>query len=130
VVLSELGGHLSGKTYAKPLPDQSQAQKHRPDEMKADIQTLPDDVPARLEHGCLLLQIGNLTGTLAVLLLVPGSAWPQEVALAAAHHRFQAVAPRTPQELHEFFKQTGRRLPLVSAHRGGPLRRSPKVCSA
>ena len=33
VALSELGGHLSGKTYAKPLPDQSQAQKRRPDEM-------------------------------------------------------------------------------------------------
>lgn len=33
VALSELGGYLSGKAYAKPLPDESQAQKHRPDKM-------------------------------------------------------------------------------------------------
>ena len=92
MALSELEGHLSGKAYAKPLLDQSQAQKRRPDEMKANIHTLPDDVPARLEHGCLLLPIGNLTDDLAEA----GRSWRRRAGSgrALAHQEAPSGRPR------------------------------------
>lgn len=71
-----------------------------------------------------------LTLPLAVLLLVPGLAWSQEVASVAGHPGLHALAPRTPQELQELFRHTGEALPLVSAHRGGPQRNLPENCLA
>ena len=70
------------------------------------------------------------TLTLAALLLVPGLAWPQEMAPAAGHSGLHALAPRTPQDLQELFKHTGEPLPLVSAHRGGPQKNLPENCLA
>jgi glycerophosphoryl diester phosphodiesterase len=67
---------------------------------------------------------------LVVLLLVPGLARPQDVTPAAGHTRLHALAPRTPQELQALFKHTGERLPLVSAHRGGPQKNLPENCLA
>lgn len=72
----------------------------------------------------------RLTLTLAALLLVPGIAWPQEVAPATEHPRLHTLAPRTPQELQDLFKHTGEPLPLVSAHRGGPQKNLPENCLA
>lgn len=72
----------------------------------------------------------TLTLPLAVLLFAPGLAWSQEVAPAAGLPRLHALAPRTPQELQELFKHTGERLPLVSAHRGGPQKNLPENCLA
>ena len=73
---------------------------------------------------------GLLIPTLTALLLGPGLAWSQEVAPAAGLPRLHALAPRTPQELQELFKHTGERLPLVSAHRGGPQKNLPENCLA
>ena len=67
---------------------------------------------------------------LAALLLVPGLAWPQELAPAAGHSGLHVLAPRTPQDLQELFKHTGEPLPLVSAHRGGPQENLPENCLA
>jgi glycerophosphoryl diester phosphodiesterase len=67
----------------------------------------------------------------AVLILTPRSAWPQErpatIGPASQLHR---IDPRTPQGLMDLFRYMGEPLPLVSAHRGGPKVGFPENCIA
>jgi glycerophosphoryl diester phosphodiesterase len=55
---------------------------------------------------------------LALLTLLPAN---------AAEH---CLDPRTPEGLRELFQRTGEPLPLVSAHRGGPMKDFPENCLA
>lgn len=66
--------------------------------------------------------------SVAVLLLV-GSQWliAQEGAGKAKLHRIDA---QTPAGLQELFKHSEEALPLVSAHRGGPMAGYPENCLA
>jgi glycerophosphoryl diester phosphodiesterase len=53
-------------------------------------------------------------------------AWPSFPADSAEHR----LDPRTPEGLRELFQRTGEPLPVVSAHRGGPMKGFPENCLA
>jgi arylsulfatase A len=50
-----------------------------------------------------------------------------EARRGGAEHRLD---PRTPEGLRELFHRTGEPLPMVSAHRGGPMKGFPENCLA
>lgn len=48
----------------------------------------------------------------------------------AAPNKFQTINTRTADDLMDFFSYTPDRIPLVSAHRGGPRKNFPENCLA
>src|SRR5688572_20012996 len=53
-------------------------------------------------------------------------AWLSSAANGAEHR----LDPRTPEGLRELFRRTGEPLPVLSAHRGGPMKGFPENCLA
>jgi glycerophosphoryl diester phosphodiesterase len=67
---------------------------------------------------------------LVLLFAIQGAVLSQDRPVRPDESVVFRVAPKSPGELQELFRYTGERMPLVSAHRGGPDVRFPENCSA